>query len=240
MESELKNIRELSVTDRPREKLLHLGAVELNNTELIAIILRAGSKALPLAMICKSLVDAIGDNIGNLDSLSVEQIAKVKGIGEVKAITLLAAIELGKRSLRQAQPLSLKDDFAVEQLISAYLTTEDIVQYHLVLMNNWRELLATSELQTEKGKLPDLKAMIKLSLEAGAAEMMLCRNDIKLPPRFCDQEKAFIIQLDAAACMLKIKMRGLLVVRKIWPFPPRSRGGRAFRCICCAGCRSNR
>jgi DNA repair protein RadC len=214
MEHELKNIKELSIADRPREKLIQLGAAGLSNTELIAIILRSGSQALPLSIICKSLVEAIHDNISNLDSFSVEQIAKVKGIGEVKAVTLLAAIEIGKRSLRQAAPLCLKHDMEVEQLISAYLTLEHKAQYHLVLMNNRSELLATSELETEQGKMPDLKAMIKLSLEAGAAEMMLCRNDIKLPLRFCDQEKAFIIQLDAAASMLKINMRGLLVVRK--------------------------
>ena len=214
MEAELKNIKELSVADRPREKLIQLGAVGLSNAELIAIILRSGSQALPLATICKSLIEAIGDNISILGSFSVEQIAKVKGIGEVKAVTLLAAIELGRRSMQQAAPLSLKDDTAVETLISAYLTAEDIAQYYLVLMNNRHELLATSELETEKGKLPDLKAMIKLSLEAGAAGIMLCRNDIKLPSRFCDQEKAFVIQLDAAASMLKIKMRGLLIVEK--------------------------
>ena len=214
MDTELKNIRELSAADRPREKLTRLGAAGLSNAELIAIILRSGSQALPLATICKSLAEAIGDNVSKLTTMTAEQIAQVKGIGEIKAISLLAAIELGKRSLRQAPPLSLKDDTAVEHLVSAYLTTEGIAQYHLVLINNRHELLATSELQTEKGKLPDLKAVIRLSLEAGAAEIVLCRNDVKLPVNFCDQEKAFIIQLDAAASMLKIKMRGLLVIEK--------------------------
>ena len=51
--------------------------------------------------------------------------------------------------------------------------------------------------------------------EAAAAEIMLCRNDLKLPGKHCDQEKAFVIQLDAAASMLKIKMRGLLIIQKI-------------------------
>jgi DNA repair protein RadC len=214
METGLKNIKKLSVADRPREKLIQLGPAGLSNTELIAIILGSGTKALPLVIICQSLVDYIGNNVSNMADMKIEQISKVKGIGEVKAVTLLAAIELGKRSLRQASPLSLKDDTAVETLISAYLNAEHIAQYHLVLMNNRHELLATSELETEQGKLPDLKAMIKLSLDAGAAEIMLCRNDIKLTARFCDQEKAFIIQLDAAASMLKIKMRGLLVIGK--------------------------
>ena len=214
METGLKNIKELSVADRPREKLIQLGPASLSNAELVAIILGSGSKALPLVMICQSLIDSIDNNMANLDSMNIEQISKIKGIGEIKALTLLAAIELGKRSLRQAPPLNLKDDTAVEKLISAYLTPEEIVQYHLVLINNQSELLATSQLETEKGKLPDLKAMIKLSLEAGAAEIVLCRNDIKLANRFCDQEKAFIIQLDAAASMLKIKMRGLLIIEK--------------------------
>src|ERR1700710_2402315 len=98
MESELKNIKDLSVADRPREKLIQLGATALSNVELIAIILRSGSKALPIITICRSLADAINDNISILDSWTVDQIAKVKGIGEIKAVTLLAAIELGKRS----------------------------------------------------------------------------------------------------------------------------------------------
>lgn len=214
METELTNIKDLSVADRPREKLIHLGAQALSNAELIAIILRSGSKTLPVITISKSLVDTINDNISLLDALTVNQIAKVKGIGEIKAVTLLAAIELGKRSQRQTLPLSLKEETAIENLMRSYFSDEPKAQYHLVLINNRDELLATSELETEKGKLPDLKGIMKLSLEAGAAEIMLCRNDIKLPNPFCDQEKAFIIQLDAAASMLKLKMRGLLVINR--------------------------
>ena len=214
METKLTNIKDLSVADRPREKLIKFGATGLSNVELVAIILRSGSKTVPLMMTCKSLIESIGNNIANLGVLNVEQIAKVKGIGEIKAVTLLAAIELGKRSQQEALPLTLKDETAIENLMKSYFSDELKAQYHLVLINNRDELLATSELKTEKGKLPDLKGIMKLSLEAGAAEIMLCRNDLKLPARYCDEEKAFIIQLDAAASMLKIKMRGLLVITK--------------------------
>jgi|GEM_PF-2192050 len=214
MEQGLIDIKELSVADRPREKLIQLGAASLSNGELIAILLRSGSKTQPLMMICNALVDMIGNNMSSLNTLTVEQIARIKGIGEVGAVTVLAAVELGKRSLRQAAPLSLKEDIAVERLIANYLTPEQERQYHLVLMNARSELLATSAVMTEDLKLPDLKAIIRLSLEAGASEIILCRKDIKLPSGFCDQEKAFIIQLDAAASMLKMKMRGLLVITK--------------------------
>lgn len=214
MENQLTNIKDLSVDERPRERLIKLGAAALSNTELIAIILRSGSQSSPLMTICGSLIDCLDDNMANLAALNVEQIAKVKGIGEIKAVTLLSAIELGKRSQRQTQPLRLKNDTDIEQLLKPYFTNDNTAQYHLVLINNRSELLATSPLDVERGKLPDLKNVIRLSLESGAAEIVLCRNEIKLPVRFCNQEKAYIIQLDAAASMLRIKMRGLLVINQ--------------------------
>jgi len=78
METALKNIKELSVADRPREKLIYLGAQALSNTDLIAIILRMGNRSTPLASICRSLVDAIDNNISNLDALSVSKLLKSK------------------------------------------------------------------------------------------------------------------------------------------------------------------
>ncbi|MFI5160516.1 MAG: UPF0758 domain-containing protein [Sphingobacteriales bacterium] len=212
MKTRLKNIKELSVADRPREKFIQLGPSGLSNAELIAIILRSGTQSIPLVMICKTVIETIRDNISELSTMTTEQLAKIKGIGEFKAITLLAAIELGKRSIQQAAPLNLKTDQAVEKLIKPYLKNDDKAQYYLVLINNRNELMATNEIDTETDKLPDLKAIIKLTLEAGACEMILCRNALNLPERLQNQENAFVIELDAAASMLKIKMRGLLVI----------------------------
>src|ERR1700761_3974343 len=149
MNIRLKNIKELSADDRPREKFMLIGPSGLSNAELIAIILRSGSQALPLVMICKNLIEHITDNISILSAMSVEQIAQVKGIGKVKAMELLAAIELGKRSLLQAAPLNLTEDKAVEKLVKPYFTNHKKVEYHLVLMNDRKELLASSEIVSE-------------------------------------------------------------------------------------------
>lgn len=213
MNIRLKNIKELSAADRPREKFMQIGAAGLSNAELIAIILRSGSQAIPLVMICKTLIEHISDNVSTLSSMTVDQIAELKGIGKVKAMELLAAIELGKRSLLQAAPLNLTEDKAVEKLVKPYFTNQKKVEYHLVLMNNRKELLASSEIESEVGKLPNLKQIIRLVLESGAAEIMLCRNEIKVPMRYKNEEKAYIIQLDAATSMLKINLRGLLIIR---------------------------
>lgn len=213
MNIRLKNIKELSAADRPREKFMQIGPAGLSNAELIAIILRSGSQAIPLVMICKTLIEHINNNVSTLGSMTVEQIAELKGIGKVKAMELLAAIELGKRSLLKAAPLNLTEDEFVEKLIKPYFTIQKKVEYHLVLINNRKELLASSEIETEQGRLPDLKRIIRLVLDSGAAEMMLCRNEIKVPARYKNEEKAYVIQLDAAASMLKINMRGLLIIK---------------------------
>jgi DNA repair protein RadC len=215
METELTNIKDLSVADRPREKLIKLGPAGLSNAELIAIILRAGTRTSPLAQICNTLIDYINDNIFNLANIELRQLAKIKGIGEVKAITLIAAIELGKRSIRPAGPLNLHDDKSIADFIRPYFNVNGVVQHHLIMFNNRRELLATSEMIIGPGPFPDIKSILKLSLEAGAFEIILCRSKIKLPKKIADEEKAYTIQLDAAASMLRIKMRRLMVINQL-------------------------
>lgn len=179
----------------------------------MAVLLGSGSKTSPLFTICKTLLETASDDITRLGKMKKKELAKIDGIGEGKALTLIAAMELGRRSVSSAAPLCLKDDDSIEQLIRPYLADSRNAQYHLVMLNNRRELLATSELPTSRNQLPELKTIMKLSLETGAAEIILCRNDIRLPTKIDDQEKAFVIQLDAAASIFKLKFRGLLIVR---------------------------
>lgn len=211
MENEFTNIKDLSLLDRPREKLLRGGVSAMSDTELIAILFRSGNKSMPVMSICRKLISAIDNNPANLAKMTIEQLSGIKGIGELKAITLIAAIELGKRVNCTFLPVNLKNDKDIEALIVPYFTGDGSVQYYLVMMNHRNELLATNELITDN-KLPQLKGIIKLSLEAGAASIVICRNEVHLTEKYLNTEKAFVIQLDAAASMLKIKMRGLLIV----------------------------
>jgi len=162
--------------------------------------------------VCSNLIAEINNDPSVLAKMTVKQLTTTKGLGEVKAITLIAATELVKRMTSATAPLCLKLDKAVELFLRPYFSTGENIQYHLVLMNSRNELLATSELPITENELPSLKVIIKLCLDSGAAIIMLCRNEVKLTEAYLNREKAFVIQLDAAACMLKIKMRGLLVI----------------------------
>src|SRR5258705_9805101 len=114
MEKETSNVKDLPLLERPRERLLRDGVTTLSNIELLAILLGSGSQAVPLMNICSALISAANNDAEKLRNLSLEQLEQIKGIGKFKGMTLIAAFELGRRSLKPGAPLSLKEDDTVK------------------------------------------------------------------------------------------------------------------------------
>ena len=94
------NIKELNNELKPRERLKKYGVSYLSDNELLAIILRCGTKNNNVINLSTQILNEI-NGINNLSNISINALSKIKGIGEVKAITIIAAIELGKRCLKQ-------------------------------------------------------------------------------------------------------------------------------------------
>ena len=94
-------IRDVHIADRPRERLIREGAASLSNQELMAILLRSGSRSESVLVLANRVLSTI-DRLQDLKELTVDEMTKIKGIGEAKAVQLLAAAELGKRLYRTA------------------------------------------------------------------------------------------------------------------------------------------
>ncbi|ARD47036.1 DNA repair protein RadC [Sporosarcina sp. P33] len=92
-------IRDVHIADRPRERLIREGAGSLSNQELLAILLRSGSRSESVLVLANRVLSTI-DRLQDLKELTVEEMTKIKGVGEAKAVQLLAAAELGKRLYR--------------------------------------------------------------------------------------------------------------------------------------------
>ncbi|HMR85419.1 MAG TPA: hypothetical protein PKE30_19880, partial [Niabella sp.] len=90
-------IKQWAKDDRPREKLLSIGACNLSNSELLAILIRNGTKQKSAVDLSKEVLRLGNNNLNELGTLSIKQLIQVKGIGEAKAITIAAALELGRR-----------------------------------------------------------------------------------------------------------------------------------------------
>jgi DNA repair protein RadC len=90
-------IREWAESDRPREKLLEHGRRSVSDAELLAILIGSGSKDETAVELCKRLLNSVNNNLFNLSKLEVNDLCLFKGIGEAKAVTIIAALEIGRR-----------------------------------------------------------------------------------------------------------------------------------------------
>jgi DNA repair protein RadC len=99
MEQEYRRltIKDWAVEDRPREKMLQKGIGSLSDAELIAILLRSGNSDETAVTVAQRLLTLAHNNLNELGKFTLHQITQIKGIGEAKAITILAALELGRR-----------------------------------------------------------------------------------------------------------------------------------------------
>ena len=126
-------IRDVHVSDRPRERLILQGAESLSNQELIAILLRTGTKDESVLMLANRVLKSF-DKIQDLKDATVEEITSVKGIGRAKAVQILAAAEMGKRIYRKHS--EGKYVIRSPEDAAAYLMTDmtSLLQEHFVVI----------------------------------------------------------------------------------------------------------
>jgi len=197
----MEQIKSLPLMERPREKLIYKGAGALPDEELLAILLGSGTAKYPLNEICSSLMQYELSAIAQMDMKTLRQF---KGIGPAKAAILLAAAEYCRRA--QSNRLLLIDGHACYAYLRPILAQATQLQYILLLISSWRELLAFSE---TGGVLPDISRITGLAVEAGAGGLMLARNGWLA---FSNAERRYLLELRTACAALGVVCDGLMAV----------------------------
>ncbi len=177
---EKTSIKYWSTDDRPREKLRDKGPESLSNSELIAILLHNGTRNKSAVELAKELLRLGHNNLGELGRLSQKELMKIKGIGEAKAITILAALELGRR--RQAGDILQKPIISNSGSVARYL--QSILQDHnkevfMVMFLNQANKINHTEIISEggiTGTVADPRIILKRALEENAVSLILCHN----------------------------------------------------------------
>jgi len=166
--------------DRPREKLLIKGPAALSDAELIAILINIGTRELSALDLAQEILNKAEGSLIELSRLSVKELLKFKGIGEAKAITIAAALELGKRR-RSSEILdrrtirSSQDAFEVLQEKLADLNEE---RFCIILLNRANRVLNVEMVSTGglAGTVADPKKIFKIALDAKASSIILGHN----------------------------------------------------------------
>lgn len=166
--------------DRPREKLLLKGKSALTDAELIAILIGMGTVDFSAVDLAKEVLKKAGNNLNELARLSVNDLTKVKGIGPAKAITIVSALELGRRRkeseiLRRRRITSAKDAY---DEIRPYLMDKPHEEFWILLLNRANEVLRPLHISSGgvAGTVADPKLIFKYALEHLASSIILFHN----------------------------------------------------------------
>lgn len=208
--SKLKNIKTWAEEDRPREKLMMKGIQSLSNAELLAILIRTGTKNSTAVDLSKDILNQVKNNLHALGDLNLHQLQEFKGIGETKAITILAALELGRRRKQaefeeRTKIQTSQDVFNFMQPVLENLTYEE---FWILYLNRANRLIDKIKLSHGgiAGTVIDVKLIYKFALEKIASALVLCHNhpsgntkpsdsDINITKKISDAGKFFDIKV---------------------------------------------
>jgi len=179
-EKPLTAIKQWAEDDRPREKLIAKGPTALTDAELIAILIGSGSRNESAVDLCKRILASTNNNLGELAKLSVNDLMKFKGIGDAKAITIVAALEIGKRRrLAEAtirETVTSSND-AYNMLLPLF---EDLAheEFWVIYLNRAGKVIKKEKVSTGgvAGTVVDTKIIFKIAAEVLASSIILAHN----------------------------------------------------------------
>ncbi len=180
MQENYYSIKNWAKDERPREKLLAHGAETLSSSELLAILINNGTKNKSAIELGKEVLNLGKNNLQELGKLSIKELMKIKGIGVAKAITITAALEIGRR--RQSSDVLDKMKFKSSKETAAFLASkinDNQREVFAVLFLNQANRLNHFEIISEggiTGTVADPRVILKKALEENATGIILCHN----------------------------------------------------------------
>jgi DNA repair protein RadC len=210
------SIKKWAADDRPREKLLNKGAEVLSNSELIAILINNGNKDQTAVDLAKDILKLSNNNLNELGKLSLKDFQQIKGIGQAKAITIAAALELGRRrqaaaTLDKTVVQSSKD---IAQYLRAVLKDFTYEVFAVLFLNrankvNHFEIISRGGIT---GTVADPRVILKRALEQDATSIVLSHNHPSGSLKPSNADEALTKKIKEAAKYLDIKVIDHIIV----------------------------
>ena len=220
MENAHFRIKDLPVTERPRERLLHHGAEALRTAELIAILLRTGSKGVSAVQVADQLMQKF-ESLDRLARSSVEELRSIKGIGRDKAIALIGALTLARRmaaEIRTESPL-LDTPERIAEVLREENRLYEVENFQVVLLNTRRRLIRV--IKIAQGTLDTLlvhpREVFKAAILSGAAAIVLAHNHPSGDPTPSEADIKVTRDLIRAGQLLKIEVLDHVILGSATP-----------------------
>ena len=210
------SIKNWSEDDKPREKLMLKGKQVLSDAELVAILIGSGSRSESAVQLAQRILSSVDNNLNALGKLSIKKLTEFKGIGEAKAISIVAATELGRRrraeeTVELAKITSSKAVFNIMQPIIGELMHEE---FWVLYLNNANKVIYKSQISKGgmTGTVADIRLVFKIALEQNAVAMILCHNHPSGKLDASDADMTLTEQLKLAGQQLTIPVLDHVII----------------------------
>ncbi|MDX1761604.1 MAG: DNA repair protein RadC [Christiangramia sp.] len=210
------SIKNWAEDDRPREKLLQKGRLSLSDSELIAILLGSGSKNESAVELAKRILSSSQNNLNALGKLSISQLCQFRGIGPAKAVTIAAALELGRRRRLEEvlEQKRISSSHSVYEIMHPIIGELGHEEFWILYLNNSNKVI--EQFQVSKGgitgTLVDVRITLKKALELGAVSIILAHNHPSGSLKASEADKQLTKKLKTAAESLDIKVLDHIIV----------------------------
>lgn len=211
------NLKAWSDHDRPREKLLAKGIQALSNSDLLAILLRTGTKSETVVELSRRILYSVNDNLDQLGKLSVSDLKnKFNGVGETKAITIVAALELGRRrkETKALARVQVANSVHIVEIFQPLLSDLPHEEFWILLLNRNNRVI--EKVPISKGGVSatvvDIKIIMRTALEKLASSLVLCHNHPSGNIQPSEQDKNLTVKIKKACEVMEIQLLDHIII----------------------------
>ena len=210
------SIKNWAEEDKPREKLMLKGKDALSDAELVAILIGSGNRKESAVDLCKRILASVDNNLNTLGKLSLKQLMEFKGIGEAKAITIAAALELGRRRRLEEAPelkkiTSSKAVFEIMQPLIGELPHEE---FWVLYLNNSNKVVHKAQISKGgiTGTVVDVRLIFKIAFESNATSIIVTHNHPSGKLMASDADRTITKKLKSAGEQLDIAVLDHIII----------------------------
>ncbi|HTQ28995.1 MAG TPA: DNA repair protein RadC [Puia sp.] len=216
MQGEKYSIKDWPKDDRPREKLLRKNPMSLTDSELLAILINNGSREKSAVELAKEVLRLGKYNLQELGKLTVNELMKIRGIGEAKAIAIAAALELGRRrqSISALEKPVIKHSREMTRYLQPILQDLKNEVFAVVFLNRANKILHFEIVSQGgiTGTVADPRIILKKALEVDAINLILCHNHPSGNPKPSKADEELTLKIREAAHYLDIKILDHIII----------------------------
>lgn len=205
-----------AVEERPREKVMANGTQFLSDSELLAILLGSGTKNITAVELARQILKSAGNSLQELGRQGVGDLVRIKGVGPAKAITVLAAMELGRRraGMQHIDKVPVKSSEIVYKLFHPLLGDLEHEEFWLLMLNRANRVLGRYKVSQGglSGTVIDTRIILKKALDNLASSIIVCHNHPSGNNQPSDADVKITGKLKKAAEMLEIKLLDHVII----------------------------